>query len=63
MVFKMKKIKNIAIIIDFVATMIGVAISRSNPDLSNALMVYVGGTALVVAFVCVTIELLKGSKK
>ena len=59
----LKKLKNIAIVVDFAATMIGLAVQRSNHDLSNTLMVYVGGTALIVAFVCVIIELFSKSKK
>ena len=48
-------IKNIAIIVDFVISMIGGIIQKSAPEVSGVL-INIGIVALVVALVCVIID-------
>ena len=55
------KIKNIAIILDFAVSIIASSLQNSNPQLSGMLF---GASAviLLVAVICVIIELVKGNK-
>lgn len=59
---RINSVKNVAIILDFVVSMIASMIQKSNPSLSNALF---GASAviLLIAVVCVAIELVIKNKK
>lgn len=54
-------IKNIAILLDFVASIVASAIQKSNPSLSGMLF-GLSAVILLVAVICVIIELIKRNK-
>ena len=56
-----KTLKNIAIVIDFVISLIGFAIQSSNFNLASKFFT-IGAIALFVAFLCVLIELFTKKK-
>ncbi len=59
---KLNLVKNIAIIADFIVSIIASAIQNSNPSLSGVLFM-VTAVILFVAVVCVVIEWVKCCKK
>ena len=54
-------IKNIAILLDFVVSIVASAIQKSNPRLSGMLF-GLSAVILLVAVICVLIELIKRNK-
>lgn len=54
-------IKNIAILFDFVVSIVASAIQKSNPSLSGMLF-GLSAVILLVAVICVIIELIKRNK-
>ena len=54
-------IKNIAILLDFVVSIVASAIQKSNPRLSGMLF-GLSAVILLVAVICVIIELIKRNK-
>ncbi len=58
----LNKIKNIAIILDFIISMVAYGIQNSNAKLSGNLYM-VSAIVLLIAFVCVVIELFKKKSK
>lgn len=55
---KVNDVKNIAIVLDFVVSIIASAIQKSNPSVSGMLF-GLSAVILLVAVVCVVIELVK----
>lgn len=54
-------VKNIAILLDFVVSIIASAIQKTNPDLSGMLF-GLSAVILLVAVICVIVELVKKKK-
>lgn len=59
---KINNVKNIAIILDFVVSIIASSLQQSNPKLSSSLF-GVSAIILIVAVICVVVEVVKSSKK
>ena len=59
---KINSVKNVAIILDFVVSMIAAMIQKTNPSLSSALF-GVSAVILLIAVVCVIMELVIKNKK
>lgn len=54
-------VKNIAILLDFAVSIVASAIQKSNPGLSGMLF-GLSAVILLVAVICVIVELIKGKK-
>lgn len=58
---KVNSVKNIAILLDFVVSIIASAIQKTNPNLSGMLF-GLSAVILLVAVICVIVELVKNKK-
>ena len=58
---KINSVKNIAILLDFVVSIIASAIQKTNPNLSGMLF-GLSAVILLVAVICVIVELVKNKK-